>query len=487
VSFKENGIPIKHIIIIFQENHAFDNYFGTFPNATGIPGSTCMPINLANSSKGCVKPYPNTNAVDPGAAHGWMASHTAFDNGRMDGFLVEENQSDVNNNYSLMSYYNNVTIPYYWDLAENYTLLDHMFSSALSSSQPNHWYEIAGQTPNASLRAYYVCSSSKNTIVSIFSTTEYCNGQASPQGDEYLKEANNITTMADKLQARNISWKYYSATPLSSSYNSSIKNGNAFSLWSPLMSQARTYNASRASHMALTGQIFSDINDGELPNISWVSPPVALSDHPPANITIGSWYVTDIVDTVMHSKYWNSTVIIVMWDDYGGYFDTVPPPQVDENGLSFRVPGIVISPYARENYVNHNTYCFESTMKLIELLYSIPNLTARDGSMSVCGNLLNSFNFSQRPQKPHTIPLNSIQTSVVSSFLETTSLSDDDLGSMIANATGDSVLLNAFNNDSNSTDDDVNDTNVTISVGYRMVGGEVVPINVSEPASWFIT
>ncbi len=482
--------PIKHIIVIFQENHAFDNFFGTYPGALGIPANECMPLNDSNPTLGCVQPWLNTNAVDKGGGHSWQNSHTSFDNGSMDGFLNAA-PGDKKYNYSVVSYYNNITIPDYWTMAEHYTLLDHMYSSVLSYSQPNHWYEIAGQTPNVSLYSG-ICS-----VVGPYggtnATTEFCKGKVLPTGVLYLAQANNITTLADELQSKGISWTYYSASKKWTTYQQAVNGGTAFDYWSPLYSQARTYNTSRISHMAPTGQILTDIQTGALQNISWISPPSSLSDHPPANVTIGSWYVSDIVDSVMQSQYWNNTAIIIMWDDYGGYFDTVSPPQVDANGLSFRVPGIVISPYAKTNYIDHNTYCFESTMEFIEQIYGLSSLTARDGPLSVCGNLANSFNFSQKPQRPYIIPLTDTQKSVVNSFLGTLGLSTSgDVGRQIANLTGDVSLMAAFNNQSDNSSENnflptINDSNVSISIGYKIVNGTVVPINMSQPASWFVT
>ncbi|MFI5412533.1 MAG: alkaline phosphatase family protein, partial [Candidatus Micrarchaeales archaeon] len=406
------------------------------------------------------------------------------------------------------------------------------FSSVLSYSQPNHWYEIAGQAPNVSLQ-HAVCGIVGPNVVS--KNAEYCNGQVTTIGNTYLAQANNITTTADLLQAENVSWAYYSSfMPVAtngcfkqacavvpvSTYANALSTGSAFDYWSPLRAQARTYNQSRIHSMRPSGQIFSDIKNNNLADITWISPPPALSDHPPANITIGSWYVADIVDSIMQSKYWSTTAIIIMEDDYGGSFDTVAPPQVDANGLSFRVPSIVISPYSKTNYVDHNTYCFESTMRFIENIYSLPSLTARDGPNSVCGNMLNSFNFNQTPNPPHVFPLNSIQLSVINSFLGPTTFSgSDEIGKMIANITQDPVMLSAFN-DSTATDsttnplanmnyvgisnapstlfnimsyanlgntDNTSNYNISIPVGYNLVNGAVVPINVSEPASWFIT
>jgi phospholipase C len=469
---------IKHIIIIFQENHAFDNYFGVYPGAVGIPSGVCEPNSLTNPSGGCTTPWLDFNAVDQGSGHAWQSSHIAYDNGLMDGFAAMGGKVT-------MAYYNNTTIPLYWTMAQDYTLGDHMFSSVLSYSQPNHWYEIAGQAPNESL--YY----GKCGVTGPYqgANSEYCNGTATQIGNTYLAEANNITTLADLLQAKNISWKYYSSTATAKSYNAAISSGSAFSYWSPLMSQNRTYTPARESHMAFTRQILSDISNGTLPNISWVTPPMSLSEHPPSNITIGSWYTSDIVDSVMNSKYWNNTVVIIMWDDFGGYFDTVQPPRVDANGLSFRVPALVISPYSKSNYIDHSTYCFESTMKLIEYIYNLSNLTARDSNSSVCGDFANSFDFNQSPRAPSVLPLNSIQLSVVKKFLAVNGGGlEPDIGQQIANVTGDPELLAAFNDSNQSDDDSINDTNVTFSIGYTIDSAGVInPVNMTDPASWFVT
>ncbi|MFI5412408.1 MAG: alkaline phosphatase family protein, partial [Candidatus Micrarchaeales archaeon] len=202
--------PIKHVIIIFQENHAFDNYFGTFPNVTGIPSGECMPINTANMLKGCITPWLNTNAVDAGAGHSWQTSHTAYHNGAMNGFIMAAT-GDKTHNYSVMSYYNNQTIPYYWDLAHHYVLDDQMFSSVLSYSQPNHWYEIAGQAPNISLYEGVCGNVGPNPKYKCEYNKANTADPVTPTGQEYLNEANNITTLADTLQAKGINWKYYGA------------------------------------------------------------------------------------------------------------------------------------------------------------------------------------------------------------------------------------------------------------------------------------
>lgn len=140
--------PINHIVVIMQENRSFDNYFGTYPGANGIPKGTCVPLSPDNPSVGCVKPFLSTDVISGDLPHGYQSSVVGYDNGKMDGFMVGENE-----NPKTMTYYDNKTIPYYWDLAKNYVLADNFYSSVLSYSLPNHWYALAGQAPVTSM--YY--------------------------------------------------------------------------------------------------------------------------------------------------------------------------------------------------------------------------------------------------------------------------------------------------------------------------------------------
>src|SRR5256712_5443991 len=139
--------PIKHIVVIMQENRSFDNYFGTYPGANGIPKNICMPLDPDHPNNGrCVKPFLSTNPISEDMPHGYQPSTIAYDNGKMDRFMVGENE-----NPKTMSYYDNKTIPYYWDLAKHYVMADNFYSSVLSYSLPNHWYALAGQAPTTSM------------------------------------------------------------------------------------------------------------------------------------------------------------------------------------------------------------------------------------------------------------------------------------------------------------------------------------------------
>jgi phospholipase C len=369
----QEGIPIEHIIIIMQENHSFDNYFGVFPGANGVPKDVCMKYEGY-----CIRPFLITTPVTPDMPHNWNSSHIAYDNGKMDKFIEAEG------NIFTMAYYNNITIPYYWELAKNYVLCDNFFSSVLSFSQPNHWYSIAGQAPIISIFPG-VSSSSSETLKDI-----------------YLNESNMIETIADLFMNSSISWKYYDYPITPGTYSQAIKSGQAFDFWNPYAAKMSSYTLRYASHFASRDQFFIDLRNGDLPEVSWIIPDFQLSEHPPANITLGMIWVAYIVDSIMTSKYWNSSVIIITWDDYGGFYDHVPPTQIDKYGLSFRVPALIISPYSKSGYIDHTLYYFESILKFIEWRFNLPSLTYRD---KIANNLLNAFNFNQSPNPPHVIPL----------------------------------------------------------------------------------
>jgi phospholipase C len=395
-----NNNPIKHIVVIMQENHSFDNYFGTYPGANGIPKNVCMPLDPDRPNDGCVKPFPSANVTPPDMIHEYHESHIGYDNGKMDGFMQGEHQ----NNYT-MSYYDNKTIPYYWDLAKHYVLADNFFSSVLSYSLPNHWYAIAGQAPTASI--YHGIPQS---------TKDISPNQKQDQ-KEYLRESNiiNKTIVESFMNHTNgdITWKYYyHKIDVDGDYKNATINGDAYDFWNPYSAKPSSYIGKYAPHFVNREQIFSDLKNGSLPQVSWVFPSDKLSEHPPNNMTVGMDWVVNVVNSIMKSPYWNSTAIILTWDEYGGFYDHVAPPQIDKYGLGFRVPAIIISPYAKTGFIDHTQYSFESILKLIEWRFSLPPLTARDAHAN---NLLNAFDFSQKPRPPHIIPLSQAQLDAIKS------------------------------------------------------------------------
>jgi len=471
--------PIKHIVVIMQENRSFDNYFGTYPGANGIPKNVCMPLDPQNPSHGCVKPFLSSNVVSGGGPHSYQSSIIAYDNGKMDGFMVAENE-----NNDIMSYYNNKTIPYYWDLAKHYTLADNFFSSVFSYSLPNHWYAIAGQAPTTSM--YYGMHKAPNAVGggganknsknnnNINQNAADINYGLDPNGSnnnglntksnnnnttsnsdppppaltlnahlkkgllhkgqrarggglnspspggqvakEYLEESNLTRTVADLfMNNTTISWKYYDHPIELGGYRTAVNNGQAYDYWNPFAAKGSSYTQNYYSHFVNRGQIFSDLKNGTLPDVSWVIPSSPISEHPPANITLGMDWVTYVIDSIMKSPEWNSTAIVLTWDDYGGFYDHVPPPPIDKYGLGFRMPAIIISPFAKPGFIDHSKYQFESMLKFIEWRFNIPSLTNRDRNAN---NLLNAFDFNQKPQPPHIIPLSQRELNAINPFID---------------------------------------------------------------------
>lgn len=392
-----NGtIPIQHIIIVMQENHVYDTYFGDYcqaigpycnVNGTGIPAGTCVPFNPANLSQGCKQPYlaaasAVTAPVD--LVHDWAPAHEAYDNGSLDGFYLAEGRQN-----STFMYYDGEEIPTYWDLAEEYGLGDNFFASALSYSTPNHWYLVAGASPPQGLNQSLNRQAPGSTRLTTAEQT-------------YLNQANDTRTIADLLENTSVSWKYYDYAL--GTYNQAINapsgagaQGSAFDFWNPFASQASSYNATMKPHFVASSSFFTDAASDNLPNVSWVLPTFNVSDHPSASIDNGETWVGSIVNAVEKSKDWNSSAIFVTWDDYGGYYDNVPPPPLDGNGLSFRAPLLVISPYSREGYISHQFTYFESLLHLVEWRYHLPSLTSRDAEAPLP---LDYFDFNATPRPP---------------------------------------------------------------------------------------
>jgi phospholipase C len=385
-----------------QENRSFDSYFGTYPGANGIPKNVCMPLDPQHHYRGCVKPYLSTTDVSHDLPHGYVASTLAYDDGKMDDFMIAEKEDN-----STMSYYDNITVPYYWELAKHYVLADNFFSSSLSYSLPNHWYVIAGQAPIIS--TYFPLRLGPDLGV------KNPSGLSEHIEKKYLEDSNLTNTVADLFMNKTkISWKYYDHPILLGGYKKAIENGQAFDFWNPFAAKGSSYTQKYSTHFVNRSQIFSDLQSGKLPQVSWVIPSFPISEHAPASIKLGMTWVTHVIDSIMASHLWNNTAIILTWDDYGGFYDHVSPPSIDKFGLSFRVPALIISPYAKSGFIDHKLYSFESMLKFIEWRFNVPPLTLRDLNAN---NLLNAFNFNQKPQPPHLITLSKYELNNLSSYM----------------------------------------------------------------------
>ncbi len=375
---------IKHVIWIIQENHSFDNYFGTYPGADGPPPSTCLP--KMPDGKSCVKPFhmpPMQPVCD--LSHEWYTAHAAYDHGTMDGFIWAEGTPYT------MGYYDQKDIPNYWAYAKHFTLFDHFFSSLEGPSLPNHVYTVAAQ--------------SGGLIVNVATLKELDHALHNPDGFTFR-------SIVSLLTAGNVSWKYYVETnpnkpvttlPFRNSKEVSNPKPKQFYVWNPLPGFKKIRdNPKLMDHLVAQKVFYSDLRNGTLPQVSYLVPDWDDSEHPPAIIQSGMWYVTNLINAVMRSKYWDSTAIFLTWDDYGGFYDHVAPPQLDAFGLGPRVPAMLISPYAKAGHINRRTYEFSSILKFIETRWHLPQLTARDKQAL---DMMGAFDFNQKPLAPFVIPI----------------------------------------------------------------------------------
>jgi phospholipase C len=386
------GIPaglekIQHFVFIMQENRSFDSYFGTYPGADGIPTG----ISFVDPHDGTiVTPYHDTNVVNLGGPHGWDNAQADINGGKMDGFLAQAYKginadgtpfapSNVpgNNPKDVMGYHDSNEIPNYWNYAELYVLQERMFESVASYSLPAHLYMLAAQSGGYT-------------------------GYKQPEPTTY-----NFPEITELLTSDRIDWKYYvtaGTTPdtedghVVGTQSAEEQDPDKYTYWNPLPAfPAVQDDPSQHSRLQGTSQFYIDAHNGNLPQVSWVIPSGAVSEHPPAGVRAGMAYVTGLVNSVMQGSDWNSTAIFISWDDWGGFYDHVSPPQIDQYGLGIRVPGLVISPYAKQNYIDHNTYSFESWLKIVEERFAVHPLTARDTNAL---DVLDAFDFTQQPRVP---------------------------------------------------------------------------------------
>jgi len=374
---------IQHVITVVMENHDYDSFFGTYcltqgpycsSTGNGIPAGTCVPKSPTDPSLGCFVPFNFTihQFLVPDMQHDWVSGPIAYDHGAMDGFY----QAEATN--LTFGHYNQTTEPIYWDMAEEYASSDNFWAANLSYSLPNHWDLIAGQSPAISYNSYIKTPTDRYT---------------------YRAESNATTTIQDRLNGSSVSWDYfdYSLLPENLSFQN-LGFGTAYDYWNPMAARAESYSSAFDSHFLDRTDLVSDILNGTLPNISWAIPSPQDSDHPGYNGSAGEAWVSSLVDTVEASQYWNSTVIFVTWDDYGGFYDHVAPPRLLGGAqLSFRAPVLVISPYAKENYISHVPLDFYSLLRFVEWQFGLGCVTALD---CLAPLPLDFFDFNQTPRLP---------------------------------------------------------------------------------------
>ncbi len=378
---------INHVIWIMQENRSFDNYFGTYPGADGIPPGTCLPV--LPGSRRCIKPFLLQGAAMNGPAcdlnHDWDPAHASYDHGAMDGFVWAEGSPYT------MEYLDGHDIPSYWDYARHFTLADRFFSSLMGPSLPNHVYMVAAQSGGL---IDNVCTE-HNVIERLKEVMD------DPAGFSFA-------SIINRLAGQNVSWKYYVETPrqrppVADPCHVFYPSPQQFGLWNPLPGfKSIRDNPALMSHLVNQTEYYRDLQQGTLPDVAWLIPDGQDSEHPPQPVQQGMWYVTRLINALMKSQYWADSVIFLTWDDYGGLYDNVAPPELDAFGYGPRVPLLVISPYAKPDYVTNEVGGFASILKFIELRFHLRHLTKRDDESTA---MMDAFDFNQNPNLPLIIPV----------------------------------------------------------------------------------
>ncbi len=428
---------IKHVVVIEQENRSFDSYFGTYPGADGIPmqggvPTVCVPVPAG----GCQAPYHDTADVNGGGPHNVGAARSDVDGGKMDGFVRTASGTrkgcgaNVNDpacanaaTPDVMGYHTAAEIPNYWTYASDFVLDDHMFEPVRSWSLPDHLYLVSGWSA--------ICSNPNPD-----SCTNEIRGPYTPlQMQTYVDQAlstgtaaitNAWTDITWLLYNKHVPWAYYVQTGNQPDCADDAavacapvkQNFLTPGIWNPLPVFEDVQKDHQLRNIEPLADYFAAAKAGTLPAVTWIAPSQADSDHPPASVHQGQAYVTALVNAAMESPDWDSTAIFLQWDDWGGFYDNVVPPQVDQNGYGLRVPALVISPFAKHGSIDHQTLSSDAYLKFIEddFLGGSRLAPATDGrpdprpdtreDAAALGNLIDDFDFDQAPRPPTILPTN---------------------------------------------------------------------------------
>src|SRR5581483_381411 len=371
---------IQHVIVIMQENRSFDSYFGTFPGADGIPMANGVPtVCVPDPTTGqCVAPFHDGSDLNHGGPHGEASAAADIDGGKMDGFigqaLVGRQQACRNpqdpqctpggSTPDVMGWHDAREIPNYWAYAQNFVLQDHMFEPNASWSLPAHLFMVSAWSAHCSRPDDP--SSCSNALQNPGNPPDFRRG-GGPAPDYAW------TDLTYLLHQHQVSWAYYVEGGSEPDCEDDAmacapvrQNAKTPGIWNPLPFFDTVKDDQEQANVTDLSNYYRAAKEGTLPDVAWITPSQPDSEHPPALIGRGQAYVTALINAAMQGPEWNSTAIFLAWDDWGGFYDHVAPPSVDENGYGLRVPGLVISPYAKQGFIDHQTLSFDAYLKLIE-------------------------------------------------------------------------------------------------------------------------
>ena len=382
---------IDHIIIIVQENRSFDNLFA------GLSGADTQSYGYDSKGKK-IALAPITLATTWDLEHSFAGFFEDCDGRgkfpgtkcRMDGFDKEQvdcgqgSEPKCPNAHPQFAYVPRSQVRPYFDMASQYVVGDRMFESMIDgSSFVSHQYLIAAQA-NAAVDVPFGgpwgCGGGPGDLVNTVTTARQLGPPISPCFDN--------ATLGDELDAAGVSWKYYTHDA----------HGNA-ALWNgyQAIKHIRYGKDWKKDIISPQKRFFDDVANGNLATVSWVTPTCRNSDHAGCGSKTGPHWVASLVNAIGDSQYWKTSAIFIFWDDYGGWYDHVPPPYVDYDGLGFRVPLVVVSPYAKRGYVSHVRYEHGSLLRFIEDRFGLSQLSASDARANSPAS--DCFDFSQSPRK----------------------------------------------------------------------------------------
>jgi phospholipase C len=416
---------IEHLVFIVQENRSFDHYFGTFPGARGIPmqggrPSVCVPDPVVHA---CVRPYHDRTLENEGGPHGHDASVNDVNGGRMDGFVetVVQGPGVCGNQRQLpqcrddigpqgqpdvMGYHTGREIPNYWRYAETFVLQDRFFAPSDSWTLPAHLFLVSAWAAN--------CSDPRDPM-SCESDLDL-EGVVNRQRQGRHPAIYAWTDITYLLTREGVSWAYYVGddtcfTPEDCPRRRVHTTPPA---QNPLPAFTTVHEQHTQRNVRSHEDYYEAVEDGTLPTVSWIMPSGQNSEHPGngAPITKGMAHVTRLINALMRSELWYRTAIFLTWDDWGGFYDHVRPPRVDENGYGIRVPGLLISPWARGGVIDSQILTFDAYLKFIQDLFLDgqrldPETDGRPDSrptvreeVRILGDLREEFDFEQEPIPP---------------------------------------------------------------------------------------
>jgi phospholipase C len=411
--------PIKNVIFMVKENRTFDIYFGKFPGANG-----------ATSGVGCdggtVPLQPMLDRSSPDISHAWAAALLAYNDGGMNCFDQITDAGHPAGGPLGYQIADRTDIPNYWALAKAFVLSDNFYSSLHGPSFPNHLYTIAAtsggvtdnpKNANATLadapqvgpcgttmtcpepgeaglepsdvppyqvdRGIWGCDANPKVRVQVIDQ----------EGEiEEIYPCLDFQTLGDELNAAGVTWKMYA--PVEGKYDGGFQGSGGY-IWT-------VYDAIRhmrdspqwAEHVVPIDDFVTDAKNGTLPSVSWISTPSPVSEHTPSSVCTGENWSVSVLQALAGGPQWSTSAVFLTWDDFGGFYDHVAPTQIDLYGLGFRVPLLLISPYAKAGTIDHTRAEFSSVLRFIEADFDVPPLTDRDKNSP---DMMQDFDFTQTP------------------------------------------------------------------------------------------